>query len=99
MTILSKLYSVAFKNYSYKAKNWRTVLPCNAKKNSDTFLAGCVLYRLVSLCSHVIGQPAPVGRQPGRGSVDTCARRSPGYSAFATDEPLQRWEVQWCSTG
>ena len=32
MTILSKLYSVAFKNYSYKAKNWRTVLPCNAKK-------------------------------------------------------------------
>ena len=38
MTILSKLYSVAFKNYSYKAKNWRT------------FFAGCVLYRLVSLC-------------------------------------------------
>ena len=44
MTILSKLYSVAFKNYSYKAKNWRTVLPCNAKKNSDPFFAGCVAY-------------------------------------------------------
>ena len=57
MTILSKLYSVAFKNYSYKAKNWRTVLPCNAKKKSDTKIAVCVLYKLVSLCWWWRGYP------------------------------------------
>ena len=53
MTKLTKLHTDAFKNYSYKAKNWRTVLPCNTKKNSDTFFAECVLYPFLLCGTHL----------------------------------------------